>query len=408
MRTLPLVLVAAAALLSPAATLAAGPNPPMAAPGRYFVINGMLLGDQKAEASGKLSLEDGRLTASVGCNTIGGAATVDGDIVTIAEGLATTAMGCPGVDGETEAMLIKVLQHGPFTITASAWTGDGATLFTTELPSGPGPNASGGAPDDVVDSSPGPVIVDPGASCPPLPSGMGGGDGSTGSGTGSSGGIVPPDAGSGSGGSSGAGGGTTPGSGGDAGTGTSSGGSAPSSTAVAEPGTTTKAPAPPDPAGPPAPEESPTLGQTEPEPGLTGKPAPSEVVIVGPIEPAPSAIALPDPGTRVTPGSSFDIDPGFNGKPIPVDPCGRYYAVDLGSSAGSAIPPKTGDAAAEHATSGMANASSLSLPLGAALLGLFAIGGVGARRWWTTTHAVREGEGEGLEAPREGDGPEAS
>jgi hypothetical protein len=110
---------------------------------------------------------------------------------------------------------------------------------------------------------------------------------------------------------------------------------------VANPGRTTEAPTPPDPAGTPAPEESLTLGQTEPEPSLIAKNEPG-AVIVGPGEPAPSAIAVPDPGTAVDPGtgvepgSSFDIDPGFNGKPVPVDPCMRYYAVDAGSGAGAA------------------------------------------------------------------------
>ena len=156
--------------------------------------------------------------------------------------------------------------------------------------------------------------------------------------------------------------------GGDIGT-----GSAPSSTAATGPGTTTEQPpAPPDPAGTPAPDESPTLGQTEPDPSLPA------------VEPAPSAIALPDPGTGVEPGSSFNLDPGI-GKPIPVDGCERYYAVDqggIGTSGG--VPPKAADAAAEHLSLADA-AATITPPVGAALLALFVLGAIGARRWWATT-----------------------
>jgi hypothetical protein len=354
MRTLPLVLVAVAALLSPAVALAGGASAPTA---RYFVITGLVLGDQKADASGKMGIEGSKFFASVGCNTIGGPVSVDGDTVTIEGSLAMTEMACEGAIGQAEDFFVKVLQHGPFHITATAWGGDGASIMTTELPTGPGPNASG-APDDPVGSSPGPVIVDPGASCPPLPSGIDGGNGSTG-------GILPPDAGSGSGGSSGSS------SGGSAGGGDTGTGSAPSSTAVAGPGTITEEPpTPPDPAASPAPDESPTLGQTEPAPSLPI------------VEPAPSAIALPDPGTGVEPGSSFNLDPGI-GKPIPVDGCERYYAVDQGLGTSGGIPPKAADAAAEHLSLADA-AASITPPVGAALLALFVLGAIGARRWWAT------------------------
>src|SRR5512132_3461307 len=113
MRTLPLVLLAAAALIAPTAALAGGSATPTA---RYFVITGMVLGDQKAEASGKLGIDGSQLSASVGCNLIGGKVSVAGDTITISEPLAMTEMACPGTNGDLEAMLIEVLQHGPFTI----------------------------------------------------------------------------------------------------------------------------------------------------------------------------------------------------------------------------------------------------------------------------------------------------
>jgi hypothetical protein len=65
----------------------------------------------------------------------------------------------------------------------------------------------------------------------------------------------------------------------------------------------------------------------------------------------------------------------------------------VNSGAGSAIPPKGADAAAEHATLAASSSSSLSLPLGAAMFGLLVIGAIGARRWWTGAHAKREPEG---------------
>ncbi|MBI3750780.1 MAG: META domain-containing protein [Chloroflexi bacterium] len=315
MRTLPLVLLAVAALVAPTAALAGGSPTPTY---RAFVITGMVLGDQKAEATGKLSIDGSQLSASVGCNLIGGKVSVDGNTVTISEPLAMTEMACPGTSGDLEAMLIKILQRGPFTISSGAWSGDGAQLLVEELSVGnPGPNAT--APDDPVSSSPGAVIVDPYASCPPYPFP---------SDPGVINGTVEPDGGPTSGGGSGSSDGSTgtggaPAAGSDGTTGVDSG---PTSTAVAEPGATA------------------TVGDEPPAP---------------PVAPEP--------------GQTFDIDPGFNGSPLPVDPCAeRMYAVDQGNGVGGAglIPPKAD--AAEHA----APSSNPNAPIVALLLVLMTVAAV--------------------------------
>ncbi|HJW21535.1 MAG TPA: META domain-containing protein, partial [Candidatus Limnocylindrales bacterium] len=209
MRSLPLALLVVAALLAPAATAAAGDQ--TSPPSRSFIVTGLVFGDQRVEASGKLGIEGGRLFASVGCNTIGGTVLLDGDTLTIPEPLAMTEMACPGAVGDTEAMLIKVLQAGPFRIGNGAWTGNGAAILVEELPAGPGPGpgASLTPPDGIVSSSLQPGGVEPMVSCPPIPDGVNGtppadGAPNAGSGGGSAGGT---------GGSTGSGGTTEAGSG---------------------------------------------------------------------------------------------------------------------------------------------------------------------------------------------------
>jgi heat shock protein HslJ len=169
MRTRPVVLLALAALLAPPAVLAEGGA--STSTSRSFVITGLVLGDEHVDASGKLAIEGDRLIASVGCNTIGGRVRLDGDTVTLTEPLVMTEMACPGPTGDAEATLIKILQRGPFTIDAAAWTGDGAAILVEELPGGPGPGASVPAPDDPVVSSPATGPVEPAVSCPPIPVG---------------------------------------------------------------------------------------------------------------------------------------------------------------------------------------------------------------------------------------------
>lgn len=173
MRSLPLAFLALVTLLSPAATQAA---PSAGTPARYFEIRGLVLGDVRIDVSGKLSIDGNQLSASAGCNLIGGAVTVDGDKVTIVGPTYMTEMACPGTNGDAEAMLIKILALATFKITAAAWIADGGQIVTVEIPmANPGPNAT--RPGEPISTGV-PTIVDPapsgqpaGESCPPIPSG---------------------------------------------------------------------------------------------------------------------------------------------------------------------------------------------------------------------------------------------
>jgi heat shock protein HslJ len=187
MRSLPLAFVVVVTLLSPAATLAAPaaptgvataapPAPSAGARARYFEIRGLVLGNLRLEVSGKLSIDGNQLSASAGCNLIGGAVIVDGDTVTIVGPTYMTEMACPGTNGDAEAMLIKILALATFKITATAWIADGGQIVTEEIPmANPGPNAT--RPDEPISTGV-PTIVDPAPSgqpanesCPPTPSG---------------------------------------------------------------------------------------------------------------------------------------------------------------------------------------------------------------------------------------------
>jgi heat shock protein HslJ len=250
MRTLPLILVAAAALLAPAAVAAASgtPGAPVApAAARSFVITALVLGDHHAAATGKLGIAGGQLSASVGCNFIGGKASLDGNTLTIADGLVMTAIGCPAAEGRLEDMLVKILGHGPFRISPNVWTGNGASIEVEEVPTAL-PAPGGTAPDEPIGSRPGPVLVDPLMSCPP--SGAAG-NGTVGSGTVGNG---------------------TVGRGGSG-----SGAVGPAGSAIAVP------PPPPDAGG----AETPPSGAPDPDPGFIG----ADPGIGKPVEPCYAAIS---------------------------------------------------------------------------------------------------------------------
>lgn len=347
MRTAPLLLIVLAALLAPAQALAAGSA--SATTDRYFVITGLVLGDQKIEASGKMAIQGGQLMASVGCNSIGGKVSVDGDVVTITEPLVQTEMACQGVAMAAEDALAKILDHGPFRITAGAWVGNGAQIDVDELDV----PAAGRTlpPDQPIGSSPAP-IVDPLASCPPIEIDPGFGGGSTGSG-----------------GSSGSGGGTTgvgtaPGAGsagsagseGNAGSGATPGEN-PAGTAVAEPAGTAMA----EPV-----EVPPATPATEPG----GEPDPNAT-----------------PGLDEGPAPDIGTDPGVGKPPIDLDPCARAYANDLTSGAGTGgIPPQDAAAAAEHEKSAALGLDSATIlpAAAAALLVLLVFAALVVRRWRAT------------------------
>lgn len=338
MRSLPLAMLAAATLLSPAVALA-GPAPNLAAPApsagteaRSFEIRALVLGDVWIDVSGKLGIDGSRLSASAGCNLIGGTVTVDGDTVTIVGPTFMTEMACPGTDGDAEAMLIKVLALSTFKITAGAWVADGGQIVTVEIPTAnPGPNAT--PPDEPISTGV-PTLVDPvpggtppAGSCPPAPSG-----GSTGSGGGSTGSV----------GSTSSGGSGTA----TAGTGVTVPGATPGATPGAEPGT---------------------------EPGATGlevpppAPLPAGTFELGQVEPDPSFVVEPAP--------PIGVDPGI-GKPV--DPCLAYATGSSQVAAGDAVPPKAVDTATEAAGRDAAVSNALFMPL---LLVLGAVLFIGIRRF---------------------------
>lgn len=334
MRSLPLTLLAAAMLLSPAAALAA-PAAPAAAPARYFVIQGLVLGDTKVETIGKVSIDGGQLSASVGCNMIGGPAALDGDTVTILGPLSMTEMGCPDPVAKAEDTLVKLLALGTFKITDGGWVADGGQILATEIPVGnPGPAAT--SPDGTVSSTPGtePVPTGPFQSCPPT---------MIDSGTNSSSGV---DSGPVSGG--GSGGGTT-----------GSGGSSGSSGT----GTATAGPAGDKPGGVPGTEPG---ASPVNEPGATGAvepppPAPVPVATAGAVE--------PDPGTGTVQPDPIGKDP-YVGKPV--DPCYQAAAGLVAPDFGAA--PKASDATAELAARDAADRTALIAPVAFGLVVLLGVG----------------------------------
>jgi heat shock protein HslJ len=69
-------------------------------------------GDRKVYGSPTLEIKNGRLTASDGCNSLGGEVTVDGRRLTTKE-LASTAIGCTSQVGLSAAVIDGVLGGGP-------------------------------------------------------------------------------------------------------------------------------------------------------------------------------------------------------------------------------------------------------------------------------------------------------
>jgi heat shock protein HslJ len=332
MRSLTLTLLAVASLLSPAAALATTPSAATAI-ARFFEIRALVFGGTKLEVTGKIAFQGDQLTASAGCNTIGGTVRVDGDTVTIVGPTFTTEMACLSTHGQ--AMLIKILGLGTFRITDSGWVADGGQIVTVEVAgTGPGPAAS--PSDEPVSSSPAATIAEPvpvnppGASCPPVPV-----DNNT----------TPVDSGApfgGSGGATGSGGSSVSG-GGSVGSGTATTGPGvvvPDATAVTGAGGVE----PPPPA--PVPGGTPSLGQVEPEPSL-----------------------------GVVPPGPIGNDPNV-GKPA--DPCGQGVASNMVAPGAAAAKADTA-AAAEHAARNAADRTALLAPLVAAL-GILLVLGAGIYR----------------------------
>jgi hypothetical protein len=153
-RSLPLLVLAAVALLVPATTLAA--DPPAA--NRFFEIRALVLGNDRIVASGKLWLQGTSLGASVGCNSIGAEVRVEGDTVTIVGPAMMTEMACPGFDGNAENVLLKILDLGKFTIADGKWIADGGAIEVVE---GPAPDPNVVPPDGPISNDPVPGCVNP-------------------------------------------------------------------------------------------------------------------------------------------------------------------------------------------------------------------------------------------------------
>lgn len=367
MRRLLAISLSVAALLAPSAALAANPASTAATPpgarDREFVIQGLVLGQQKIEASGKLAILAGSLVASVGCNSIGGKVSLDGDTVTIDTPLVMTEMACPGLDGDTEATLIKILSLGRFTITDGGWFADGGAILAEELPTAqPGPDQT--PPDYPGGVEPSGVPV-PLESCPPNQA-TGSGSGSvSGSGSGSGGGSVSsggtvtdggPATGGGAGGSDG-----SAGSGGEPG---SEPGSGPDASPVDVP--------PATPIVEPVPVES---GATVPEPPVEISPLPVDPGIV-PIVPGIAPVPVPLPEMSAEPGDCYAVPAdALNGIAAPGEAqTGSGTAADLATRA-AAVDTATWPLLAVLFVAGMA------------IVGMAGRWMLGARRTGTATAA---------------------
>lgn len=78
---------------------------------RVFHITAVRVDGGRLPADGKLDISSGRISLSVGCNSIGGLASWDGSRLELGE-LAMTEMACPGAVGDAEAALLRVIEPG--------------------------------------------------------------------------------------------------------------------------------------------------------------------------------------------------------------------------------------------------------------------------------------------------------
>jgi META domain-containing protein len=142
------VAVAVAVLLLPGAALAD-------VPAGTWRITGLVLDGTKIDASGTIGFSGSGFGASVGCNSIGGAASVSGDgVLTFSGDLTTTLIGCPGLQAEAEGALMKILSAGPITLGEDKWTSAAGEIDVVALDTAdPGcipPVAPGANPGNVT------------------------------------------------------------------------------------------------------------------------------------------------------------------------------------------------------------------------------------------------------------------
>jgi heat shock protein HslJ len=156
---------ALAGLIAPGAALADVPT-------GSWQITGLVLDGKAIEAKGTIGFGDSRLSASVGCNSIGGPASVK-DAVLITGDLTTTLVGCPAAIGAAENALMKMLSGGPMTMAADRWA-NGIGEIDVALVDG---GAPGCIPPFAPGANPGNVTVPCGNGN--AGSGANGGNGST-------------------------------------------------------------------------------------------------------------------------------------------------------------------------------------------------------------------------------------
>jgi heat shock protein HslJ len=143
-----LLLPAMALLVLAAPALALADQPA----GQWQITGIVLGGSTKIAANGTLSLSGSNLGVTIGCNSIGGQATLDGDTLTIVGDLTTTLIGCPADVGEAETALMKILSGGPLTIAADRWTDATGDIDVVDAS---GANGGGGVPMCIPPVAPG-------------------------------------------------------------------------------------------------------------------------------------------------------------------------------------------------------------------------------------------------------------
>jgi heat shock protein HslJ len=140
-------------LLTLALGALAAPAPALAdVPAGDWQITGLVLGGQKIAATGKLSLGS-QVGASVGCNSIGGPFTIDGNTITVGS-MQSTLVGCPADIGQAEDALTKILGAGPITIAADKWTSAAGEIDLVAASDGGG-SSGGGVPECIPPVAPG-------------------------------------------------------------------------------------------------------------------------------------------------------------------------------------------------------------------------------------------------------------
>lgn len=150
-------LALAASLVAPAAALAADPSPPA---GAWEIVS--LEGPEGiVPAPGKLLIENGSLSASVGCNQLGAAISeITPSSITLGP-VMSTKMACPEDLVTPENMLIAILSSGRLSFVEDAageqgFTGDAGRItvrYMGMVP--PGPKVSAAPAESVASSAPG-------------------------------------------------------------------------------------------------------------------------------------------------------------------------------------------------------------------------------------------------------------